>query len=294
MGSPSTNRCWIPASGSLSEMSLGGSTQLSISQTSKLCPVLWSFAQRWQSLIPRNSPSSPERATTRRKRRRRHLNRRLKSLRKRRKKRRKRRSLRNLQPLLRRSPIPLRKCPREPLTWKSGRGFIPTMTNPSPLPGSGSTLTTRTTPFGEEITSTTTSSPWCSCPVISSVECSSVWTNSIRMLFHLFVCLARTTTLPSLESGCSRVTSSLSSWMTTGRSTTPATPGGNWRASQMRPRNWLINTGSGSTDEKGKIQPGKNLQVIQPNISFNTSCHQVYLQHTSCCSPLVNQVTSYT
>merc|ERR1719239_1253973 len=157
----------------------------------------------------------------------------------------KRRSLRNLQPLLRRSPIPLRKCPREPLTWKSGRGFIPTMTNPSRLPGPGSTLTTRTTPFGEEITSTTTSSPWCSCPVISSVECSSVWTNSIRMLFHLFVCLARTTTLPSLESGCSRVTSSLSSWMTTGRSTTPATPGGNWRASQMRPRNWLINTGSG-------------------------------------------------
>merc|ERR1719458_441920 len=97
-----------------------------------------------------------------------------------------RRSLRSLRPLLKRSPIPLRKCPREPLTWKSGRGFIPTMTNPSPLPGSGSTLTTRTTPFGEEITSTTTSSPWCSCPVISSVECSSVWTNSIRMLFCLF------------------------------------------------------------------------------------------------------------
>merc|ERR1719154_568150 len=106
-------------------------------------------------------------------------------------------------------------------------------------------MTTRTTPFGEEITSTTTSSPWCLCPVISSVECSSVWTNSIRMPFHLFVCLARTTTLPSLESGCSRVTSSLSSWMTTGRSTTPATPGGNWRASQMRLRNWWINTGSG-------------------------------------------------
>merc|ERR1711915_628156 len=106
-------------------------------------------------------------------------------------------------------------------------------------------MTTRTTPSGGEITNTMTSSQWSSCPEISSEACSSVLTNSTRMLSRPFVCLARITTRLSPESGYSRVTSSHSSWMTTGRLTTPATHGGNWRASQMRPRNWSINTGSG-------------------------------------------------
>merc|ERR1712071_88800 len=155
-----------------------------VSGAVELCTKMAEFDQR-------NSPSSQERETTRRKRKKRHQNRRQRSLRKRRKKR--RLSLRNPLPPLRRSPIPSRKCPREPLTSRSGRGFIRTTMSQSLLPGSGSTLTMKTTPSGGEITNTMTSSPWCSCHVISSVECSSVWTNSTRMLSHLFVCLERTT-----------------------------------------------------------------------------------------------------
>merc|ERR1712235_202042 len=51
------------------------------------------------------------------------------SQRKRRK--RKNQSLRKMLNQSRRKPIPLRRCPREPSTWKSGRGFTPTMTNQS-------------------------------------------------------------------------------------------------------------------------------------------------------------------
>merc|ERR1712045_856945 len=92
-------------------------------------------------------------------------------------------------------PDPFEKMPKGTFDMEEWKRFIPTTMSPSPLPGSGSTSTTRTIPFGGEITSTMTSSPWCSCPVISSVECSSVWTNLIRMLLHLFVCLEKTTTL---------------------------------------------------------------------------------------------------
>merc|ERR1711862_525441 len=74
-------------------------------------------------------------------------------------------------------PDPFEKMPKGTFDMEEWKRFYSTTTSLSPLPGSGSTLTTRTIPFGGEITSTMTSSPWCSCPVISSVECSSVWTN---------------------------------------------------------------------------------------------------------------------
>merc|ERR1719318_808760 len=46
---------------------------------------------------------------------------------------------------------------RELSIWRNGKGFTPTMTRILPLPGSGSTLTTRTTQSGEATTSTMTS-----------------------------------------------------------------------------------------------------------------------------------------
>merc|ERR1719184_260398 len=43
---------------------------------------------------------------------------------------------------------------RELSIWRNGKGFTLTMMRILPLPGSGSTLTTRITPSGEAITST--------------------------------------------------------------------------------------------------------------------------------------------
>merc|ERR1712150_377167 len=93
---------------------------------------------------------------------------------------------------------------------RSGRGFTPTTTSPSLLPGSGSILTTRTIPSGAETTSTMTSSPWSSCLAISSEECSRDWTNSTKTPSAPCVCSERTMTPPSAVSGYLRVMSSLS------------------------------------------------------------------------------------
>merc|ERR1711862_652640 len=105
----------------------------------------------------------------------------------------------------RRKLIHLRKCPKEPLILKNGSDSTSTMMNQSQWPGSGNTLTMRTTPSGGEITSTMRSSPWSSCPVTSSEACSRGLTNSTRTPLLQFVCLAKTTTAPSLVFGCSRV-----------------------------------------------------------------------------------------
>merc|ERR1712025_1078421 len=111
-------------------------------------------------------------------------------------KRRKRRNqnLRRMSQKLRRSLTPLRRCPRVPLTWKSGRGFTPTMMNQSQSSGSGNTLTMKTTPSGGGITNTMMNSPWSSCPVTSLVECSRDWTNLTKMLLLQYACLDRTMT----------------------------------------------------------------------------------------------------
>merc|ERR1712136_117253 len=133
---------------------------------------------------------------------------------------------------------PFEKMPREPSTWKSGRGFTPTMTNQSQSSGSGNILTMKTTPSGEEITNTMMNSPWSSCPVTSSVECSRGWTNLTKMLLLQYVCLDRTMTVPSLESGCLRVMNSHLSWMTIGGLTTLAITGRSLIASRMKPKSW--------------------------------------------------------
>jgi len=109
------------------------------------------------------------------------------------------------EPKIEKKADPLRKCPKEPLILKNGSDSTPTMMNPSQWPGSGNILTMRTTPFGGETTSTMRSSPWSSCPVTSSEACSNVWTNSTRTPLLQSVCLAKTTTAPSLVFGCSRV-----------------------------------------------------------------------------------------
>merc|ERR1712087_410952 len=144
-----------------------------------------------------------------------------------------------------RRPTHSRRCQREPLISRSGRGFTPTMTSPSLLPGSGSISTTRTIPSGAETTSTMTSSPWSSCLAISSGECSRDWTNSTKTPSAPCVCSVRTTTPPSAVSGYLGVMSSLSSLTTTGRWITPATAGKSWTVSLMTARSWWISTGSG-------------------------------------------------
>merc|ERR1719238_1181795 len=138
-----------------------------------------------------------------------------------------------------------RRCQREPSISRSGRGFTPTMTSPSLLPGSGSILTTRIIPSGAETTSTMMSSPWSSCLAISSEECSRDWTNSTKTPSPQCVCSDRTMTPPSAVSGYLKVTISLSSSMITGRWITPATAGKSWTASLRTARSWWISTGSG-------------------------------------------------
>merc|ERR1711973_748099 len=157
----------------------------------RLCLDKLTFAPKWLNLTPKSLQSFQERVTIRKKRKRRHQNRKPRSSQRKRRKRRNQ-SLRKMLNQLRRKPIPLRKSPREPSTWKSGRGFTPTMTNQSQSSGSGNILTTKTTPSGEEITNTMMNSPWSSCPVTSSVECSRDWTNLTKMLLLQYVCLDRT------------------------------------------------------------------------------------------------------
>merc|ERR1712228_113787 len=84
-----------------------------------------------------------------------------------------------------------------------------------------------------------------SCPVTSLVECSRDWTNLTKMLLLPYVCLDRTMTVRSPVSGCLKVMNSLLSWMTIGRLTTLAITGRSLTASQMIPKSWWINTGSG-------------------------------------------------
>merc|ERR1712098_254274 len=100
----------------------------------------------------RSLQSFQERVTIRRKRKRSQSRNPRSSQRKRRKRR--NQNQKRMSQNLRRSLTPLRRCPREPLTWKNGRGFTPTMMNQSPSSGSGNTLTMRTTPSGGEITNT--------------------------------------------------------------------------------------------------------------------------------------------
>merc|ERR1711915_484087 len=82
-------------------------------------------AQKWLSLTPRSLQSFQERVTIRRKRKRSQSRNPRSSQRKRRKRR--NQSLRRMFQKLRRILTPLRRCPRVLLTWKSGRGFTPTM-----------------------------------------------------------------------------------------------------------------------------------------------------------------------
>merc|ERR1712098_944818 len=188
-----TNRCLTLPSESPSPMSTDGSPPLLTSPMPRLCMEKLTFAPKWLNSMPKSLQSFQERVITRRKRKRRQ---------------RRNQSLRKMLNQSRRKPIPLRRCPREPSTWKSGRGFTPTMTNQSQSSGSGNILTMKTTPSGEEITNTMMNSPWSSCPVTSSVECSRGWTNLTKMLLLQYVCLDRTMTVPSLESGCLRVMNS--------------------------------------------------------------------------------------
>merc|ERR1712142_718643 len=62
---------------------------------------------------------------------------------------------------------PMDALPKGTLILKSGKDFIPTMMKTPPSHGSGSTLTMKTTPSGEAITSTMMSSLWSSCLAIS-------------------------------------------------------------------------------------------------------------------------------
>merc|ERR1712036_90303 len=87
---------------------------------------------------------------------------------KRRKSQRRRKRKRKSLPLMKsqwnlRKRIPWMPCLRVLLILKSGKDFIPTMMKTPPSHGSGSTLTMKTTPSGEAITSTMMSSLWSSC-----------------------------------------------------------------------------------------------------------------------------------
>merc|ERR1711874_572450 len=75
----------------------------------------------------------------------------------RRRKKRRKNLLQMISPWNQRRKILWMPYQRELSIWRNGKDFTPTMTRILPLPGSGSTLTTRTTPSGEGTTSTMTS-----------------------------------------------------------------------------------------------------------------------------------------
>merc|ERR1719430_1535361 len=125
-------------------------------------------------LLTRTLPSFLVRVG-RRKARRKHQRRRRKRNQRRRKKR--RLNQKQISLLSQKRKIPLMRYRKELLIWRNGRDSIPIMTRILLSLGSGNILTTRTTLFGRETTSTTMSCPWSSCPVTSLVVCSSAWRN---------------------------------------------------------------------------------------------------------------------
>merc|ERR1711973_188384 len=149
-----------------------GSPPSSTSPTSRQSLVTSFFAQRWQSSMLRSLQNFQERVAKRTRRRKKRSLRRKKK----RNQRRKRRPNLHLKEMvfhcLSRRRILWMSFPLVHSTWRNGRGSTPTMTKMTASNGSGNTSTLRTTPSGEEITSTTTNLPWSSCPVISLEVCS--------------------------------------------------------------------------------------------------------------------------
>merc|ERR1712213_193962 len=133
---------------------------------------------------------------------------------------------------------PFEKMPKGTFDLEEWKRFYSNNDEPESVKWFWEHLTMKTTPSGEEITNTMMNSPWSSCPVTSSVECSRGWTNLTKMLLLQYVCLDRTMTVPSLESGCLRVMNSHLSWMTIGRLTTLAITGRSLIASQVKPKSW--------------------------------------------------------
>merc|ERR1711892_1443766 len=239
-----TRTFWTQASGSHSLMSPVGSPQLSTSPMLNLSLGPSLSVPKWPSLIPRSLPNFQERELETRLRHLRPRQRRKRNQR-RRKKRRKILKMMVSEPWSQRRKTLLMPCPRDLSILRNGRDFTQTMTKNLQLPGSGTTLTTRTTPSGRETINTMTSSLWSSCLATLSVECSSVWRSLRRMLLLLLACLARITTPLSVVSGSLRGRSWLLSSVRIGRSTMPAMNGRSLTPSPKSARRRWLSTGSG-------------------------------------------------